>query len=324
MSSALRNRRPVQVHESLPADIYLPLVDSLYKDSRTLVSGSVFATVAIFTTYWKTGEIILLYCAIAMVLVSCARGIVMHEYLRARSAITTTEIARRWEHRYVVGATASIALLGFWCYAAFAWTSDPFAHLVSFSTTIGYAMGISGRNFGNIRFVIVQILCAWAPMTAALLLYGNLYYWIFAGLLVPFFLAIKYIAERFQGTLLNALIASRDMSLLAKRFDTALNNMPHGLCMFDAKRHIVVANQKLSQQMGLPSDCDLKGSTLRNLVESVVAAGMISGFNAQSLVPPGRPTFGDRGRCVWRRHAKRAHTRVHCAAHGKRRHGCPR
>ena len=284
MSSALRIRRSVQIHEALPADIYLPLVDSLYKDSRTLISGSVFAAIAIFTTYWKTGEIILLYCATAIVLVSCARGIVMHEYLRARSTITTTEIARRWEHRYVVGATASIALLGFWCYAAFAWTSDPFAHLVSFSTTIGYAMGISGRNFGNIRFVIVQILCAWAPMTAALLLYGNLYYWIFAGLLVPFFLAIKYIAERFQGTLLNALIASRDMSLLAKRFDTALNNMPHGLCMFDAKRHIVVANQKLSQQMGLPSDCDLKGSTLRNLVESVVAAGMISGFNAQSLV----------------------------------------
>jgi hypothetical protein len=159
MSPALRIHRPVQGHEALPADIYLPLVDSLFKDTRTFVSGNVFATVAIFTTYWKTGEIILLYCAMAIVLVACARGIVMRAYFRARSTVTSTGIARRWEHRYVAGATASTALLGFWCYAAFAWTPDPFAHLVSFSTTIGYAMGISGRNFGNIRFVIVQILC---------------------------------------------------------------------------------------------------------------------------------------------------------------------
>jgi diguanylate cyclase (GGDEF)-like protein len=145
-------------------------------------------------------------------------------------------------------------------------------------------MGISGRNFGNIRFVIVQILCAWAPMTAALLLYGNLYYWVFAGILVPFFLAIKFIAERFQGTLLNALIVSRDMSLLATRFDTALNNMPHGLCMFDAKRHIVVANQKLNQQLGLPVDFELKDSTMRSLVESVVKAGLLSDINAEGLI----------------------------------------
>ncbi|HML08656.1 MAG TPA: diguanylate cyclase, partial [Xanthobacteraceae bacterium] len=257
-------------HEMLPAEIYIPLVDSLFKDSRTLISGSVFATVAIFTTYWKTDEIVLLYCALATVFIAGLRVMTMHQYLRARSTVTNTEIAKRWERRYVAGATASVALLGFWCYAAFAWTSDPFAHLVSFSTTIGYAMGISGRNFGNTRFVIVQIICAWAPMTAALLLYGNLYYWIFAGLLVPFFLAIKFIAERFQHTLLNALIASRDMSLLAKRFDTALNNMPHGLCMFDANHRIVVANHKLNQQLGLRADYELKGSSLRSLAQGVV------------------------------------------------------
>ena len=206
MSSALRIRRPVQVHESLPADIYLPLVDSLYKDSRTLISGSVFAAIAIFTTYWKTGEIILLYCAIAVVFVSCARGLVMYEYLRARSTVTSTEIAKRWEHRYVAGATVSVALLGIWCFVAFSQTSDAFAHLVSFSLTAGYLAGIFGRNFANARFVIVQIFCAWLPMTAALLFYGNLFHWIFAGLLVPSFLAIKFIADRWRRTLLDAVI----------------------------------------------------------------------------------------------------------------------
>ena len=141
-------------------------------------------------------------------------------------------------------------LLGIWCYVAFSRHSDPFAYLVSFSMTIAYVAGIFARNFGNIRFVIVQALCAWAPMTAALLLTGNSFDWIFAGLLAPLFLAIKFIAERLRRHALDAVSASRDMALLAKRFDTALNNMPHGLCMFNSKRRIVVANQTLKSAAG--------------------------------------------------------------------------
>ena len=283
MSSALRIRRPIQGHEALPADIYIPLVDSLFKEGTTLLMGTIFVIGSVFTTYWKTGEILILYCAIAIALVACARGIMIHMYTRKRATVTTPEIARRWEYRYSIGAAAILALLSSWCFVALR-TNDSYAGLVSFTMTIAYAAGIFGRNFANPRFVIIQIICTWAPMTAALILYGSLFHWFFAVLLIPTFLSIKLIAERLRRTLLDAVVTSRDMSLLAKRFDTALNNMPHGLCMFDAKRCIVVANQKLNQQLGLPADCDLKGSTVRSLVESVVEAGIISGFNAQNLI----------------------------------------
>ena len=284
MSRAQQTRRPAPVREALPPEIYLPLVDSLYKEGRTLLTGTLFVTGSVFVTYWKTGEIPLLCCALAVVLVACVRGLIMRAYGRARSTVTTNEAARRWEHRYVAGASASVLLLGIWCFVAFSQTSDPFAHLVSFSMTIAYCTGIFGRNFGNARFVVVQILCAWVPMTAALILYGNFFHWIFAALLAPFFLGIKFIAERLRRTLLDAVIASRDMSLLAKRFDTALNNMPHGLCMFDSKRRIVVSNQKLSHQLGLPPSFELKGSSVRNLVDGVAKAGLVSEASARNLV----------------------------------------
>ena len=284
MSPAFQVRRPAQGREPLPPDVYLPLVDSLFKEGRTFLIGTIFVISSVLITYWKTGEILILYCAVAISVVACARGLMMSAYLRARSTVTSAKAARRWEHRYGAGASASVALLGIWCYIAFTRTSDPYADLVSFSTTIAYATGIFGRNFGNGRFVVVQILSTSLPMIAALVFYGNPYHWIFAALLVPSFLGMKFIADRLRRTLLDAVIASHDMSLLAKRFDTALNNMPHGLCMFDSKHRIVVSNQKLKQQTGLPADCDLKGSTVRNLVESVVAAGMISGFNAQNLI----------------------------------------
>jgi len=282
MSSALRPRQPG--HEELPPEIYVPLVDSLFKEGRTLLIGTIFVIGSVLVTYWKTGEPFILYCAVAIFLVACMRGLVMHAYLRVRSTVTTAEAARRWEHRYGAGASAFLALLGLWCYVAFSRTADPFATLVSFSMTIAYAAGIFGRNFANSRFVIIQILCTWAPMTAALIFYGNLFHWIFAVLLIPSFLGIKLIAERLRRTLLDAVVTSRDMSLLATRFDTALNNMPHGLCMFDAERHIVVTNQKLGAQLGLPADFDLKGLMARDLVESVVKAGQLSDINAQSLI----------------------------------------
>src|SRR5271170_7184767 len=174
--------------------------------------------------------------------------------------------------------------MGLSCYIAFSQTSDGFAHVVSFTMTIAYAAGIFGRNFANPRFVILQILCTWTPIAAALVLYGNVYHWIFAALLIPTFYGIKLIADRLRRTLLDAVVTSRDMSLLAKRFDTALNNMPHGLCMFDSKRRIVVANQRLNQQTGLAPDLELKGLGARDLVESIVKADLLSETNAQGLV----------------------------------------
>jgi diguanylate cyclase (GGDEF)-like protein/PAS domain S-box-containing protein len=281
MSSAFRTREP---HETLPAEIYIPLVDSLFKEGRTLLIGTIFVVGSVFITYWETDELLILYCALAILAVACARGLMMRAYLRVRDTVKTAEAAKRWEYRYGLSASAILALLSTWCFISFSRTSDPFASLVSFSMTIAYAAGIFGRNFANRRFVIIQIFCTWAPMTAALVLYGNFFHWIFAALLVPSFLGIKLIADRLRRTLLDAVIASRDMSLLAERFDTALNNMPHGLCMFDTKRSIVVANQKLNEQLGLAADIELKGASARELVQSILSAGLISDIEAQTMV----------------------------------------
>jgi hypothetical protein len=72
MGSALRTNQP---HEALPPEIYLPLVDSLFKEGRTLFAGTILGAGSIFITYWKTGEALLLYCAIAVLLVAALRGL---------------------------------------------------------------------------------------------------------------------------------------------------------------------------------------------------------------------------------------------------------
>ena len=55
---------------SLPPDIYIPLVVSLYKDGRTLFTGTFFVVGSILTTFCKTGEPLFLVCAFAVVAVA--------------------------------------------------------------------------------------------------------------------------------------------------------------------------------------------------------------------------------------------------------------
>src|ERR1051325_1827531 len=114
--------RPVAV----PPDIYIPLVDSLYKDGRTLFTGTLFVVGSILTTFWKTGELQFLACAFAVVAVACTRGLVMRAYAQVRTSVTSSAVARKWERRYVAGAGGPVRVLGISWYIAFAPTRDAF------------------------------------------------------------------------------------------------------------------------------------------------------------------------------------------------------
>ncbi|MGI9426125.1 MAG: putative bifunctional diguanylate cyclase/phosphodiesterase [Hyphomicrobiaceae bacterium] len=272
----------IKKDDELAPEIYIPLVDSLFKGPLILIIGSVFVVGGIVASYLKSGATPLLLCAVAFAVVAVIRLWFLKAYDKVQGTIDVEE-ARRWEHGYVLGASSSVGLLGLWCYLAFAVTDDAFARLISFSLTIGYIIGIFGRNFGSPKFVVVQILCAWVPMTAALLLHGSGYYWFLAALLMPLFLAVKLIAERLRRTLLDAIVATHDMSTLARRFDTAITNMPHGMLMFDQKGFILVANQRVAPILKLRSDVDLKGWSTKRLIRHCVKAGIVSIEDAKSI-----------------------------------------
>jgi diguanylate cyclase (GGDEF)-like protein len=272
-----RNRQP------LPPEIYCSLVDALFKDSRSLLVGSLAAAVTALITAWKTGELSLYFCSLAILVVSCLRALDMRAFARCREQLDTAEKMRPWERRYVVGAAAHVALMGIWCLLAFTKTNDPFVQTFSFAMTLAYMIGISGRNFASKLLVTAQIVCAAIPMTIALASVGGEYYTIFAFVLVPFFTALKFISDRLRRVLLDAVIASRDVSLLAGRFDTALNNMPHGLCMFDAERRLVVANRRLCALLHVPMDLASQRVTASELIARSRGAGTLTADDADRL-----------------------------------------
>jgi hypothetical protein len=131
----------------VPAEIYIPIVDSLYSETRTLFLGSLAVSLAVLLTAWKTGEPLIYLCWVILIVIATARAFDMATYARHRAALTSVEVAAGWEFRYALGAAGFMGMLGVWCVVCFATTSDPFVELVSIVSTVAY----SGLTTGGLR-----------------------------------------------------------------------------------------------------------------------------------------------------------------------------
>jgi diguanylate cyclase (GGDEF)-like protein len=269
--------------QDLPAEIYIPLVDALYSDLRSLFIGSAAVSLAALLTAWKTGEMWLSACAVGLIVVTALRAVDMRRYARIRPGLTTVEAVRRWEARYIIGAAIYSFQLGAWTFLTFYLTQDPFSRLFAFAVTLAYMVGTPGRNFASDGLVKAQIIGMGVPMSAALFYASGFYYAVFGLCLLPFFVALVLISNRLRKTLLDAVVSARDIGVLATRFDTALNNMPHGLCMFDADRRLVVSNRRLVEILGIADGRDRRGQTVRELCLDCVEAGTILRSEADGL-----------------------------------------
>jgi diguanylate cyclase (GGDEF)-like protein len=60
------------------------------------------------------------------------------------------------------------------------------------------------------------------------------------------------------------------------RFDVALNNMPHGLCMFDAEGRLIVCNRRYAELYSLPPELTKPGTELGAIMRHGIAAGVMA------------------------------------------------
>ena len=268
--------------EELPLEIYVSLVDWLYANPFSLLSGAAGVSIAMLLTAWKTDFWMIWLIAAALALVSAARAADMWNYA-ASTAPRTHEVVRHWEIRYAIGTAIAHALLGLWCFVSIRFTPDATAHLISATMTVAYAATGSGRNCGRPYIVNLQFITAVGPLAAALILNGDPYYAGLGLMSLFFFTGQQRITFMLYQTILKSLNTTRDMTSLAVRFDTALNNMPHGLCMFDSEGHLVVGNNRLSQLLGIAQDLAHKDMTVWEMLYDCVRAELISEYMAERV-----------------------------------------
>jgi diguanylate cyclase (GGDEF)-like protein len=263
--------------------LYAALVDSMCQNFWPMFIGSVSAAVAALMTALKTGNVLLWPCALLLVAIGTTRAFQMRRYER-RTQTLTYEQAKDWEPRYRVGAVLQAAVLGIWCFVTILGADDPVAHMLCVAVTVAYTAGGAARNYGRPAIVQLHILFACGPTSLALALHGGFYYIGLAVLLVLFFIGLKGINLSLHGIFVKALTSSFRESALAGQFDTALNNMPHGLCMFAADGRLAVMNYRFSQMMNLSDDLVQRGAGAPDIIAACVSGGSISAASGKMIL----------------------------------------
>lgn len=261
--------------QTMPPKIYAALVDSLFQNPAPMLAGAACAGVAAVMTALKTGDNWLWPCAGLLILVGAVRAIDMRAYARRKAEPNAAEAAA-WETRYQLGATIYALTLGIWCALCVIRNDDAVAHMICATVTIGYIAAGAGRTYGRPWIFHVQIALACGMLCIAFVIHGDPYYLGVAFLNGLFFLGLKRITTSLQSIFVAALIAHENEAALANRFDTALNNMPHGLCMFGPDGGLAVINRRFGDMMNLGKDFAPRGLPPNDVLSACVAVGAIS------------------------------------------------
>lgn len=269
--------------DTMSPAIYAALVGSLFQNPAPMFAGAVCAAIAAVMTALKTGNHLLWPCAVLLVLIGVLRTFDMAKYKNRSSDLTVGEAAR-WEARYQIGAVLYAIVLGAWCAIALLMTDDAVAHMICISVTTGYVAAGAGRAYGRPWIFHLQILLTCGPMAGAMALEGSPYYLGMALLTLLYFLGLERITTRLQQIFLRALIAREREAALAGQFDTALNNMPHGLCMFGADGRLGVMNHRFSEMMHLADDFVHRSVGAADVIAACVAVGTMSSENGGTII----------------------------------------
>jgi len=266
---------PRRKNKELPLDMYIPFVQTLFRDGTTLAIGISAHTFLPALVFYKTGEPVYLVISIVIALIGVMRIVSMRR-INAAPVSVTREEARKRENSYIFWGTLHGLGLGAFCFSAIYLVQDQFAEIAAICVTLATATSIAGRNYGSPRMVMILIVALTMPISLGFLMRGDMFHMLLGLLSIPFFFAIKRFAENVREVLFAAIWEEKKAQRIATRFDRALNTMSHGLIMFSPEGKVVVANAEAARILRVAEPSRLLGRSLRGVLWRSVAAGEMS------------------------------------------------
>ncbi|WP_313193170.1 EAL domain-containing protein [Shinella zoogloeoides] len=244
--------------DTLPADVYLSFVSSLYGNRQTLFVGMISHVITLAFVFAKTADPFFLAWSALIVLIWGTRAIGMRYFDRVDKSALDMGGIRYWENWYNLGAVGTTLALGTACGYSLLVSRDAFAEIATIAVTFGTMVSVVGRNYGSPRTVNYMVFSACFPIAVGFLGLQDFYHAVLASLVIPFAMTTRSMANGVRTFLYENVLAARELATIADRFDTALNNMPHGLFMLDADHRILVANRRACELLHLGSQDRLK------------------------------------------------------------------
>jgi diguanylate cyclase (GGDEF)-like protein len=267
---ALRSER------TLPLAIRLPLVDGLFYPFASLITGALAGLWIATTVVLSVHDLIVDSLAVLVVVTALARIVVGFRYIKGTPA-GAKDVAF-WEWAYGLGAALFSLSLGLLAMFAMLRVQNSPLHLMLTTTTAGYAASITGRNAGRPWIAMSQLYLAAGPMCLGLVLSHITFYQILGCALFLFLFGMTDITLSVRKTIVGILETRFEIADLAKSFenqanlfDAALNNMSHGLCMFDGDGRLLVWNHKLAGILDCEDEVFVTGIGIKELLSRVEA-----------------------------------------------------
>jgi diguanylate cyclase (GGDEF)-like protein len=273
----------VESDQNISPSIRAGLIDSFFETPGPVLSGIIFMAFAAAMTALKTGEILIWASVVLLIVAGALRAFDLHRYQTRKSSLTADQMAH-WKKRYQIGVMMQAAAIGLWCATTLLSNDDAVAHMICLSVTTGVTAAGAGRAYGRQSIFHLQIALTFGPTVMALALRGTPYYVAMSVVSVVFVVALVQISANSHRIFVRALVAREREAALASQFDTALNNMPHGLCMFAADGRLAVMNHRFSEIMNLSDDLVYRGANARDIVAACVGAGSISAVSGQMIL----------------------------------------
>jgi diguanylate cyclase (GGDEF)-like protein len=241
----------------LPKEIRAALIESLFAPIASLIVGAVACSIVGATVALRVGDAWIMANSIAILAVGMLRVVSAVLYRRSKEAdrLVATKV---WERVYEYGAWGFSALLGLLCWLTITHTVDASLQMAVTTTSAGYAAAISGRNAGRPFIAVGQLALCTLPMSIALLAYPDWAHKALGFVVLMFIYGMIDITLSIRDIIIQALTMTRKEAALAarfeqqaNRFDIALNNMSHGLCMLDEQNRLQVWNDRFLEMLHL-------------------------------------------------------------------------
>ncbi len=274
----------------LPTEIRAALIESLFAPIASLIVGAIACSIIGMTVALRVGAFWIMANSIAIFAIGMLRvisALLYRKYKKSNQEVAT----KRWERAYEYGAWAFSALLGTLCWMTVTQTVDASLQMAVCTTTAGYAAAISGRNAGRPFIAVGQLTFATLPMAIALLAYPGWVHKTLGFVVLMFIYGMVDITLSIRDIIMQALTMTRKEAKLAarfaeqaKRFDIALNNMSHGLCMLDQQDRLQVWNERFLELLHLNNAPIRVGMRISQLVRHSIRAGNYKSKSVKQVI----------------------------------------
>jgi diguanylate cyclase (GGDEF)-like protein len=256
----------------MTAEVYTSFVDTFFSDSRSLVVGAGLQAVVVGAAWLDTGHTIYLFLVFAMLVTAFVRLRQANAYHRDAANVDHLDLEARvrwatmWENRYLWLAAAATTQIGLYAFIALQIAPSEYSIISSMIIVFGTLPTVVGRVYGSDRLATVIVISLLAPPTLGTVLRGDAAHVLIAFLLLPYLLLVRTLVHDVRSAVLDAILGRWKNQEIAERFDIALNNMSHGLIMFDGDLRVLVANRTAKTLFDVPPHINLEGRSFEAIL----------------------------------------------------------